>query len=128
MYFLPGYDYTDMDIFKSKDMIDFYQKVVEAEKFAYAQRGFLGDPDFLPKKNISKVRLWVKNASLRPCAQHSSTLIEDLLEGVYTFFQSRSGHSCSLHFLPIKPMHLMVIKGERFQCNSSAATGTSIHL
>ena len=44
-----------MDIFKSKGMVDFYQKVVEAEKFAYAQRGLLGDPDFLPKKNISKV-------------------------------------------------------------------------
>ena len=50
-----GYDLSKMDLSKSEDEIKFYHKLVEAMKFSYAQRGLLGDPDFLPKANITRV-------------------------------------------------------------------------
>ena len=35
---------------------EFWQKLIESMKFSYAQRGWLGDPSYVSKDNITRVR------------------------------------------------------------------------
>ena len=47
-----------LDLKNADDAFLFYQRLIESMKFAYAQRGLLGDPDVNSeafKKNITKV-------------------------------------------------------------------------
>ena len=51
-----GYDFSGFDIEKSEEQeFEFWQKLIESMKFSYAQRGLLGDPNFVPAPNTSKV-------------------------------------------------------------------------
>lgn len=50
-----GYDFSDNNLTTTDEQVDFYQKYIESLKFGYAQRGLLGDPDFVPIENISSV-------------------------------------------------------------------------
>ncbi|XP_057295021.1 glutathione hydrolase 1 proenzyme-like [Hydractinia symbiolongicarpus] len=61
---MSGYNLSNYDLSKQKDQLAYYHKLVESMKFAYAQRGLLGDPDFVPEKNISEVLDLVKDPKI----------------------------------------------------------------
>ena len=54
IYYL-GYDLSKVDYSNPQSLTAFYHKLIESMKFGYAQRSLLGDADFLPVENITKV-------------------------------------------------------------------------
>lgn len=61
---LSGYSFKDFDINNIDNALEFWQKLIESMKFSYAQRGLLGDPDYLPKSNITRVMDLIKDLQI----------------------------------------------------------------
>ena len=58
--FIKGYNFKENKLKSTQEQFYFYQPYIESMKFAFAQRGVLGDPDFLPDGDIEKVDLKFK--------------------------------------------------------------------
>ena len=57
MFFVEflGFRITEKDLEDDEKAVQVYHKIVESFKWSYARRALLGDPEFLPKANITKV-------------------------------------------------------------------------
>ena len=60
VFLIKGYNFKENKLKSTQEQFDFYQPYIESMKFAFAQRGVLGDPDFLPDGDIEKVDLKFK--------------------------------------------------------------------
>ena len=61
LYHSIGYDIKKVDIENNQLAIDLYHHVVEAIKFGYAQRTFLGDPEFV---NVTEVCIIIRYSNI----------------------------------------------------------------
>ncbi|XP_065664047.1 glutathione hydrolase 1 proenzyme isoform X2 [Hydra vulgaris] len=61
---ISGYDLSKVDFSNHESQTAFYHKLIESMKFGYAQRGLLGDADFLPAENITKVLSLMLNSTI----------------------------------------------------------------
>ncbi len=56
IYLFLGYNNTKSDLSTTSEAVKVYHRLVEAFKWSYARRALLGDPSFVPKENITRVR------------------------------------------------------------------------
>eukprot|EP00111_Clytia_hemisphaerica_P010087 TCONS_00029500-protein len=61
---MSGYNLKENQFKTADDKLKFYQPYIESMKFAFAQRGLLGDPAFLPEGSITKVEKRCTNLTI----------------------------------------------------------------
>ena len=51
-----GFGIKNSDLYISDKATQVFHKIIESFKWGYARRALLGDPDFVPADNITRVR------------------------------------------------------------------------